>query len=232
MSTEIPLIGGQYYHIYNRGNNGENLFIEERNYQYFFNLYIRYIYPIANTYAYCLMRNHFHLLVRMKPVEDLTGFQNLSGIGTPDAYLTGFQNLSGIGTPDAYLTGFQNLSGIGTPDAYLSGIGMPNYSKPFSNLFNAYTKTINKTYKRTGSLFQRPFKRILVDSDIYLMHLVNYIHRNPQKHGFTNDFRAYPYSSYQSIYKQKNSRIEGQQVMDWFGNPKSFAKYHEQSDEK
>jgi hypothetical protein len=108
---------------------------------------------------------------------------------------------------------------------------MPDYSKQFSNLFNAYTKTINKTYQRTGSLFQKPFKRILVDSDTYLMHLVNYIHRNPQKHGFTDDFRAYPYSSYQSIYQQKNSRIEGQQVIDWFGNPKSFAEYHEQSEE-
>jgi REP element-mobilizing transposase RayT len=189
MPKEIPLISGQYYHIYNRGNNGENLFIEERNYHYFFDLYIRYIYSIANTYAYCLMKNHFHLLVRMKPAEDLPGFENLAGLSTP------------------------------------------NYSKPFSNLFNAYTKTINKTYQRKGSLFQKPFKRILVDSDTYLMHLVNYIHRNPLKHGFTDDFRTYPYSSYQSIYQQKNSRIEALQVMNWFGNPKSFAEYHEQSDE-
>ncbi len=188
MSKEIPLTGGQYYHIYNRGNNGENLFIEERNYQYFFELYIRHIYPIANTYAYCLMKNHFHLLVQMKSEEDLTGFQNLSGL---------------------------NL----------------NYSKQFSNLFNAYTKTINNTYQRTGSLFQRPFKRILVDSDAYLTHLVNYIHHNPQKHGFTDDFRTYPYSSYQTIYQKKNSRIEGQQVIDWFGNLKSFVEYHQQFDE-
>ena len=186
MSKEIPLVGGQYYHIYNRGNNGENLFIEERNYQYFFELYIHHIYPVANTYAYCLMKNHFHLLVQIKPEKDLTGFQNLSGL---------------------------------------------NYSKPFSNLFNAYTKTINNTYHRTGSLFQRPFKRILVDSDAYLTHLVNYIHHNPQKHGFTDDFRTYPYSSYQTIYQQKNSRIEGKTVIDWFGNTKSFVEYHQQFDE-
>jgi hypothetical protein len=32
-------------------------------------------------------------------------------------------------------------------------------SKKFSNLFNAYTKTINKHYNRTGSLFETPFKR-------------------------------------------------------------------------
>jgi len=180
MSKEIPLVNGQYYHIYNRGNNGENLFIEARNYQYFFELYIRYIYPITNTYAYCMMKNHFHLLVQMKPETDISGL---------------------------------------------------NYSKQFSNLFNAYTKTINKTYQRTGNLFERPFKRILVDSDDYLIHLISYIHRNPKKHGFTNDYSNYPYSSYQTIYHQKNSRIERQQVMEWFGNKKLFTKYHEQFDE-
>ena len=35
-------------------------FIEERNYRYFLGLYARYIEPVADTYAYCLLRNHFH----------------------------------------------------------------------------------------------------------------------------------------------------------------------------
>lgn len=35
MRDFVPLEHGQYYHIYNRGNNGENIFIEERNYSYF-----------------------------------------------------------------------------------------------------------------------------------------------------------------------------------------------------
>jgi REP element-mobilizing transposase RayT len=189
MSKEIPLLSGQYYHIYNRGNNGENLFQEERNYAYFFKLYIHYIYPIADTYAYCLMRNHFHLLVRINPKPDLTGFKNLSGLDAP------------------------------------------LYSKQFSNLFNAYTKTINKTYQRTGNLFERPFKRILVDSDRYFIHLISYIHRNPQKHGFTNDFRTYPYSSFQTIQQQKTSRIAHAQVLQWFGNLHQFENYHQSFDD-
>ncbi|HKZ86348.1 MAG TPA: hypothetical protein VJ793_22180 [Anaerolineae bacterium] len=32
MSGITPLEPGKYYHIYNRGNNGENIFLEERNY--------------------------------------------------------------------------------------------------------------------------------------------------------------------------------------------------------
>ncbi len=60
----------RYYHIYNRGNNQENIFREERNYPYFLKLYAQDIEPIADTFAYCLLRNHFHLLVRIKSLEE------------------------------------------------------------------------------------------------------------------------------------------------------------------
>ena len=49
MSTAIPLEPGKFYHIYNRGNNGENIFIAERNYGYFLKLYFKHIEPVAQT---------------------------------------------------------------------------------------------------------------------------------------------------------------------------------------
>ncbi len=58
------------YHIYNRGNNRENLFIEQRNYPYFLSLYKKHIEPVADTYAYCLLRNHFHISLRIKTEEE------------------------------------------------------------------------------------------------------------------------------------------------------------------
>ena len=74
MANPAPLQHGRYYHIYNRGVNRENLFVEERNYRYFLQLYARHVEPIAYTYAYCLLRNHFHFLVQIKDLtEDLTG---------------------------------------------------------------------------------------------------------------------------------------------------------------
>ena len=72
MSSQEALISGLYYHIYNRGNNREILFRETKNYAYFLNLYAKYIHPIADTYAYCLMSNHFHLLVRLKSIDEQT----------------------------------------------------------------------------------------------------------------------------------------------------------------
>jgi len=55
------------HNIYNRSNNRENLFVAERNYVHFMRLYVKYIEPVAETFAYCLLRNHFHLLVRIQP---------------------------------------------------------------------------------------------------------------------------------------------------------------------
>ena len=66
MEAKVPLTYGNYYHIYNRGNNGIDVFLETENYNYFLRLYAKYIEPIAETYAWCLLKNHFHILVRIK----------------------------------------------------------------------------------------------------------------------------------------------------------------------
>ncbi|MBA4318341.1 MAG: transposase [Flavobacterium sp.] len=62
---------GQYYHIYNRGNNKENIFIEEKNYNYFLEKMKKYLLPIADVYAYCLLKNHFHIVLKIKEEEEL-----------------------------------------------------------------------------------------------------------------------------------------------------------------
>jgi REP element-mobilizing transposase RayT len=58
-----PLEKGNFYHIYNRGNNGIDVFFDSDSYYYFLKLYDKYITPIADTYAWCLLKNHFHVLV-------------------------------------------------------------------------------------------------------------------------------------------------------------------------
>ena len=185
MPKPVPLQYGKYYHIFNRGNNQENIFIEERNYRYFLRLYAKHIMPVSDTYAYCLLRNHFHFLVRIKTVEEQE------------------------------LTGLQDLSALPRKP-----------SQQFSNLFNAYAKAFNKTYHRTGTLFQRPFGRIEVSSDSYFMQLVTYIHQNPQKHGFVSDFRTWPYSSYQALLSTKPTRLQRDDVLTWFQGVDHFEDVH------
>src|SRR6056297_2919022 len=69
--TLEPIQYGNYYHIYNHGINGETLFRENSNYEHFFRLYEKYIDPVADTFAWVMMPNHFHFLVRIKEEEEI-----------------------------------------------------------------------------------------------------------------------------------------------------------------
>ena len=185
MSKPKPLAYGVYYHIYNRGNNRQNIFLEERNYRHFLNLYGKYIPLVADTFAYCLLPNHFHLLVRIK-------------------------------TADEQMQNQKNPAS--------SRVLKP--SQQFSNLFNAYTKAINKTYHRTGSLFEHPFGRIPVVSDTYFVQLVTYIHRNPQRHGLVDDFREWPYSSYRTMLSLHPTQLKRDEVLEWFVGAENLEAMH------
>lgn len=190
MPTDIPpLTFGNFYHIYNRGNNHEDIFLEERNYAYFLNLWWKHTSPIGETWAYCLLRNHFHVVVYVKDREDL--IENLTGLKT-------------------------DLSGFKDPSKY------------FSNFFNAYARGFNISAKRSGALFERPFKRIPVDSTAYLMQLIVYIHQNPQKHRFTKDFRNWKHSSYHVLASDMPSSLQKEKVMKLFGSREDFVRIHQE----
>jgi REP element-mobilizing transposase RayT len=184
MIETVHLQPGCYYHIYNRGNNRENIFIEDKNYEYFLQLWKRHISPVADTYAYSLLANHFHSLVKMKELEPENNSDNL----------------------------------IANPKSA--------WQKAFANFFNAYSKGFNKTYNRTGKLFEERFKRKQISNDAYFTQVIYYIHANPQRHGFINDFRHYPFSSYPSILSDGSTSLARQQVLDWFGGKKQFENYH------
>ena len=150
-----PLKHGKYYHIYNRGNNREDLFRTPDNYQHFLRLYEKYIYPVAETFAWVLMGNHFHLLVRVKEEEEI-GTLSKKAADRVGNHCQGMDS---------------TLSAVSNPDSGLLG-KKPNPTRQFSHLFNAYAQSINKAFGRTGSLFETPFKRIEITSDRYFRQLI------------------------------------------------------------
>lgn len=77
---DLPLCEGTFYHIYNRGNNRENIFYSLRNYAYFLKKYDEYLSPYLDTYAYCLIANHFHFLSRVKEKESIDSIALSDGI--------------------------------------------------------------------------------------------------------------------------------------------------------
>ena len=80
MDIRITRIEADYfYHIYNRGINGEIIFKTARNYQFFLNKIKENLVDVCDIYAYCLMPNHFHLLVKIKDEQSLKEITNLQG---------------------------------------------------------------------------------------------------------------------------------------------------------
>ena len=113
---------GSIYHIYNRGVNRETIFHGKRNYAYFIDLYARHIQPVADTFAYCLLPNHFHLLIEVK--------QNLTGL--EDQNLTGLGDLSGLKTASQAFSNLFNAYAKGINKAYQrSG---PVFERPFKRV--------------------------------------------------------------------------------------------------
>ncbi|MEA3349403.1 MAG: hypothetical protein U9Q82_02140 [Chloroflexota bacterium] len=211
MSKTTALQHDQYYHIYNRGNNRETLFRQERNYHYFIQLYAKYIYPIADTFAYCLLPNHFHFLVRIKSEKEILKARKVF-TRTANGKHSSKTKETTIQQPKMKPFGFPKIS---SPSQY------------FGNLFNAYTKAINKVYGRTGSLFEKPFHRKLVTDDNYFCQLILYIHFNPQKHGLIDDFRLWPFSSYAALLSEQPTRLKRDEALAFFDNREIFILQHD-----
>lgn len=67
----LPLQYDTFYHVYNRGNNGEKIFFNEENYRYFLRKFGIYLTPYIEVYAYCLLPNHFHFLIKTKRKDEM-----------------------------------------------------------------------------------------------------------------------------------------------------------------
>ena len=211
MTSPTPLLYDTYYHIYNRGVNGENIFYEERNYDLFLNLYEKHLLPVTELFAYCMLRNHFHVSVRTKSENEILKTLRVSSV---DNRQNGQESLPKGKTSRA-------RKPLGS-----EGLGSKYVSDQFSNFFNAYAKTINKAYGRTGSLFQHPFGRVPITSDRQFWNVIAYIHQNPQKHKFVDDFRDWKYSSYGIILTREKTSVNRSEVLKWFGNKDQYLELH------
>lgn len=67
----IKFIPESIYHEYSHANGNENIFRNDIDYQVFIKKYAFYLNEVVETFAYCLMPNHFHFMVRIKTEKDL-----------------------------------------------------------------------------------------------------------------------------------------------------------------
>jgi putative transposase len=60
----MHLLLDECYHVYNRGNNKQQIFFNESNYLFFVKKIREQLMPCSDIISYCLMPNHFHLIIQ------------------------------------------------------------------------------------------------------------------------------------------------------------------------
>ncbi|MCU4166471.1 transposase [Carboxylicivirga caseinilyticus] len=70
IKTTTPILPGKYYHIFNRGSNKKAIFYSTANYHYFLKLIDKNLHKHVDILAYCLLFNHFHLIIRTKDLNN------------------------------------------------------------------------------------------------------------------------------------------------------------------
>jgi putative transposase len=190
-----------FYHIYNRAIGTDKLFVNEGNYQYFLGKWKLYIHPYVDTYAYCLMSNHYHFLARIK---------------TFDESLMQIVQSEGTKASKNFCAGKTAL------DTFMLD--------QFKRFFSAYALAFNKQRERHGSLFQESFKRIEINNEVKLLNTLCYIHHNPIHHELSTVYNTWKYSSYNAYLSDEPTLIarrEGLALFDGLGSDtKAYNNYH------
>lgn len=189
------------YHVYNRTNNKEPLFRNEDNYHFFLNKYLQYLGPFVSTYCYNLLPNHFHLVIRIKPVKEILLY------------------LQALPAEKLIITEKEFLEKM---DESLDKL----IESAFHRFFTSYSMAFNKAFDRKGNLFHRPFKRVRVEDDSHLFQLIIYVHTNKIKHRLSEEFTDDKWSSYLSILSTKATALLRKEVLNIFGGAERYVVTH------
>jgi putative transposase len=207
---------GGIYHIYNQGNNRQPVFFNRENYLYFLRKLRIHIIPFADVLAWCLMPNHFHLMVEVRDPES-RGADILSRGAT----------LSRTPTKNPGRTPANEETG----QSFNHSIGV---------LLSSYTKAINKQNNTTGSLFRQKTKAICLNEikgisshwytsfgvtfmkvDIpefqYPQVCFNYIHQNPVKAGLVARAEDWEFSSYRDLVGMRDGTLVNRERVEKLG---------------
>lgn len=184
----------EIYHIYNRGNNKENIFLEEQDYRAFiFRLGLSLGFSprelsenstimkfpksrvrinsksnLFKIHSFCLMPNHFHILIEQ-----------------------------------------------------LTQIPISNF---MLKLGTSYSMYFNKKYKRVGNVFQDCFKSVTIESNPQLMWNAAYIHMNPVIAKFVSNPEDYEWSSFKDFIGLRDLNIVSKNlILETFGSKQKFV---------
>ncbi|HKI87830.1 MAG TPA: hypothetical protein VKA38_02300 [Draconibacterium sp.] len=198
IKTLTPILGGNYYHIFNRGSNRHNIFFIPENYEYFLMQLKKFLGDYVHFLAYALLPNHFHLVIKVKDeiVMENEGNRSLEK---------------------------ENGSLSITDEEKIGRLVV----KQLKRMFITYAMAINKQENRVGNVFDPKYKRLEINSQEYLQYAIFYVHYNPEKHGIIENFKKYRYSSFKALTGTTKTRIDRKLVMEIFEDKEGFLNYHD-----
>jgi putative transposase len=192
----MQLEKGNIYHIYNQGNNRQKIFFDRENYLFFLKKIRIYILPYADIIAWCLMPNHFHLMVLVK--------EESVGVASSDT--------------DAIKQRTINDS-IGIMlRSYTNAIN--KQQKRSGKLFREKTKAecVNCFNGPTPNFINSNDVNIQFAEDQYPQVLFNYIHQNPVKAKLVDDEIDWEFSSAIDFYGKRNGKLINKQTAKKYVN--------------
>ncbi|MFQ5752911.1 MAG: transposase [bacterium] len=160
----------------------------------------KYLGAFLDVYAYCLLPTHYHFFTRVKEItsQDLSSFTKLP----------------------KFSKDVDNAENEGALDVNRI------LENQFKNFLRSYALAFNKENSRTGSLFEKGFKRIRVDNSQYFTAVIHYIHNNPIHHHCTDSYEKWRFSSYNSILSNKSTKVKKEEILEWFGSAADFIECH------
>ena len=172
----MDFASGHIYHVYNRGNNSQTIFYTRENYLFFLEKLRKYILPHADVLAWCLMPNHFHLMILVKQVEVEISEQVASdGVSEQVTLGTEFDPMTWahrINNQEESVTHPMNsmfseqVTFDGISEGFTSSETLTKLTRTrtlndsIGIILRSYSRAIQKQEKTTGSLFQKETKAL------------------------------------------------------------------------
>jgi hypothetical protein len=97
-----------------------------------------------------------------------------------------------------------------------------------TRFFQSYALSFNKFHNRHGNLFNKPFRRVKIETESQLIQTVIYIHANPLKHRLTKDFTTWKWSTWSELCSETSGNSLRVEVLEWFGGRDRFIGLHKE----
>lgn len=209
---KITPVPGEYYHIFNRGINKQSIFLDRRDWIRFMFLIINFQSPVVfdniNRKVLSFIKNS-NFNISEKDIKEILKKRSVE--------LNNFALMPN----HFHLTVHE-----------LKENGIAQYMQ---RVLCAYANYFNIKYKRSGHLFQGPYKAVHIKDNDQLLYLSAYIHRNPREISeWKNKEQKYPWSSYQDYVKENRwgELLKQEIVLEQFPNKKDYQKLLETSQAK